>query len=329
MTQAPDFSWKCTVPEVLPDFIIGGAMKSGTTTLHQVLAKHPKIQFAHEELGFFDMDEWLQHSDYHFYDAAAKTWHSPLLVEHPKALWDWYYSQFPKRIEGNLMGEDSTTYLASDRVAERLAIQDKRIKVLFILRHPTDRTISNYLHALKSGRAIYNFEDTLKYDPHSILKRSLYLEQLNRYYQVLPKEQIHVVLFEDFLKDRKQVLGDICQFLGISFEDFPVEAFSLHANKTLVPKSVRLQLWRNRLLQKGRDVRYTRFLPDEAVRNQTLSKSYRLIHKVHKKLNPLGSIKSFEVEPSTRHLLDVYFKQTMVGLDDLVGKPILATWFKD
>ena len=61
-------NWISDQPENLPDFIIGGAMKSGTTSLHAILDAHPDIAIQRDELGFFDMDSIVQHPDFNFYD---------------------------------------------------------------------------------------------------------------------------------------------------------------------------------------------------------------------------------------------------------------------
>ena len=61
-------NWKSNQPESLPDFIIGGAMKSGTTSLHAILNSHPDIAIVQNELSFFDIDCMLQHPDFNFYN---------------------------------------------------------------------------------------------------------------------------------------------------------------------------------------------------------------------------------------------------------------------
>ena len=175
MLESQSDNWKAKQPENLPNFIIGGAMKSGTTSLHAILNSHPDIAIAHNELGFFDIDSLLQHPDYNFFDANTIKWTKQSMQKEPERLWNWYYSQFKSsENKEKLLGEDSTTYLTSEIAAKRIALQDKSIKLIFILRHPTKRTISNYLHLLKSGRAIYSLEDTLRYNPNSIIRRSLY-----------------------------------------------------------------------------------------------------------------------------------------------------------
>src|SRR5690606_38752775 len=94
MNKLTDSHWKSKNPDALPDFIIGGAMKSGTTTLHAILNKHPSIAMAHDELGFFDMDSILQHPDFNFFDTNKNQWITQSMVSHPDLLWNWYGSQF-------------------------------------------------------------------------------------------------------------------------------------------------------------------------------------------------------------------------------------------
>src|SRR5690554_3989443 len=103
-------NWISKQPEKLPDFIIGGAMKSGTTTLHSILNKHPSVNMAHGELGFFDIDSILAHPDFHFFSDKNKDWTIQSMEENPEELWNWYYAQFEHLIKkGGLIGEDSTT----------------------------------------------------------------------------------------------------------------------------------------------------------------------------------------------------------------------------
>lgn len=313
----------------LPDFIIGGAMKSGTTTLHAILNNHPDISIAHDELGFFDVDSILQHPDFNFFDKANTLWHSPDLETAPDLFWNWYRDQFRALNHTGLLGEDSTTYLASKRAALRISQQPKPIKMIFVLRHPTARTISNYLHLLKSGRAIYNLEDTLRYNPHSIINRSLYLEQLQYYYDVLPFQQIKVVLFEDLIHDRNTCLKSICDFLGVDFDKYQATDLEVHSNKTVVPKNMWLQLLRNRWMQKSRDYRYSHFLPIQPPFNKPLPLGYRLIDKLHKQINPKRSDYKFIPNASTVALLDKYFKIELEGIDELTQQNIYSKWFSN
>lgn len=322
--------WQSKYPEYLPDFIIGGAMKSGTTSLHAILDAHPDVAIVPDELGFFDMDDMLQHPDFNFYHAEQDIWTRQSMVAHPDLLWAWYHSHF-KKLSGDskLIGEDSTSYLASHHAAERIAIQDKPIKLIFILRHPTKRTISNYLHKLKSGRALYSLEDTLRYDPYSIVERSLYPKQLKRFYEHIPADRIKIVLFEDFIQDKAQCIQEVCDFLAIDFQKFDPSIFNTHSNKTKLPKHIGLQIFRNRLLQNTRHYRYSKFLPIQPAFQKRLPWRFRLIDRIHKTINPHKTHYDFKVSEQTTRMLDSYFKTEFEVFDDLVGKRIYSKWFKD
>lgn len=320
--------WISSQPERLPDFIIGGAMKSGTTTLHQILASHPDVGLAHDELGFFDMDSLLQHPDFNFYDKGLKAWLSPSMAQAPEILWNWYYSQFDSlRDSVKLIGEDSTTYLASSLAAERIAGQNKPIKLIFILRQPTKRSISHYLHLLKSGRAIYSLEDTINYLPDTILRRSLYKTQLESYYRLIPAEQIKVIIFEEFIKNPATTIKDICKFLGIAFEKLHLKDLEIHANPTKTPNLIGLQLFRNKVLQGMRAYRYANFHSVDTKMNVKIPLRYRFVDKIHKLINPHKINRRFEVNPATERLLDNYFKTELNGLDDLIQQNAMALWF--
>jgi len=323
-------NWLSNQPEYLPDFIIGGAMKSGTTSLHTILNAHPDISIAHDELGFFDIDSILQHPDYNFYDSDKQVWTYQSMIEEPERLWNWYYSQF-KTLKDNarIIGEDSTTYLTSEIAAKRIALQEKPIKLIFILRHPTKRTISNYLHLLKSGRAIYTLEDTLRFNPNSIIRRSLYKEQLDNYYKYVPFNQIKVVLFEDLIEDKENCIKDVCNFLEVNYRKFDSDVFKTHSNKTNTPKHIKLQLFRNRLLRHSGNYRYSNFLPKQPVFQNKIPLKYRIIDKIHKKINPLKSDVKFKASLSTIKFLDDYFKNELQGFDALVKKEVFSKWFKE
>lgn len=318
--------WITGTPQFLPDFIIGGAMKSGTSTLHAILDKHPDVGIAKDELGFFDMDDLKVHPDFNFFDIKTTSWTTQDLSSDPDLYWAWYHAKF-KAIQAPVKGEDSTTYLASDWAAERLAKQKKAIKLIFILRHPTQRTLSNYLHALKSGRAQHTLEQTLYHNPRSIIDRSLYRTQLTTYYRHFDKENIKIILFEDLIASPKTCMEEVAAFLQLDVSKFPEAAFTVHANRTKVPKYPRLQVLRNRLLPNFGTGRYSRFLPVAAQEHQKPNLPERAFHKIHKQLNPLRDTHRFTPKEATVQLLDHFFKKEMEGIDQLTGKTIYNRWF--
>lgn len=319
--------WMSPNSDRLPDFIIGGAMKSGTTSLHQILNKHPKIRMAHGEIGFFDIDNIIEHPDFSSYQNGS--WVFQNISQNPEKVWDWYLNQFDSNNQ-TINGEDSTTYLASPSAAKRIGSQNKKIKMIFVLRHPTARTISNYFHLVKSGRAEYNLEETLQFNPQSIIRRSLYKQQLEKYYQYLDPNNIKVILFDDLIKNPQIVLKEICQYLGISFDLFKEEDLEIHTNKTLYPKYFNLQIKYNRLNRRLGKSRYSNYLPFEF--NEKKSKTgfiHRVIKRIHKKINPKKAEYKPQVSKSTKVYMDSFFKEEMKGIDKLTGLNIYNRWFPE
>lgn len=308
----------------LPDFIIGGAMKCGTSTLHTILSKHPKIFIPKEEVHFFDMDNILQHSDFNFYYDGE--WTIQEMDKNPKQVWEWYQSKF-KGKEDFIKGEDSTTYLASRIAAERISIQKKKIKIVFLLRQPSLRAYSNYHHLLRSGKATHSFEDTLRFSPYRVLCRSLYKEQLENYYRYLPKDRIKVVLFEDLINSTETIVKEICEFINVDFKEIPSEAFKMYSNKGSTPRNSKLHAKKNMILRNLGNSQYQNNLP---FTNPNINESNSLIssglNKLHSIINPQAPITS-KIKKETKEFLDNFFFEELKGINELVDKDILTRWF--
>ena len=318
--------WLSTNPSQLPDFIIGGAMKCGTTTLHKILNTHPKIFIPDEEVNFFDIDNVLQHSDFNYFD-SDENWVAQILEKSPEKFWNWYLSRFEGN-EDKLIGEDSTTYLASNSAAHRIAKQEKEIKLIFVLRQPSDRAYSNYLHRLRAGRAVYSFEDTLRFEPYSVLNRSLYLDQLKVYYEKLPKSRIKVILFEDLISDRVNILRDISAFLGIKYSEFPNQSLITHANKSVMPRSIKINILKNRFTLNSTHQKYSKSLPFKFNSTSIKYDLAKVLNLVHRKINVSRQPKQ-KMNQNTKLMLDTYFRNQLKGLDELIEKEIDTIWFKE
>lgn len=319
-------SWLAPTNAKIPDFIICGAMKSGTTTLHAILAKHPDIYIPEKEIHFFDMDNIIQHPDFNSFDKGC--WSSHSVEKSPEKYWHWYTSNFTTATENQLVGEDSTTYLASALAAKRIGMQNKAIKTVIMLRHPTLRAYSQYWHMLRSGRATYSFEDTLKYAPSSILNRSLYLQQIESFLKYIPKEQVKFVLFEEFIADKVKCIDDVCKFLGVDFKLLPKGAIDLHENSAQYPKHPRLQVLKNRFFPGAGNSSYIGVF--ELGRKVTLLEKLSLskvVDKIHRLINPLSVNKTSTMPPETRKFLDDYFCKELDGINELLGRDALSIWF--
>lgn len=321
-------NWIAPETAVVPDFIICGAMKSGTSTLHYILNQHPRVFIPDGEIHFFDIDHIFQHPDFNFYDGSA--WLSQDITGHYEAFWEWYSARFRGQQPGQLTGEDSTTYLASEVALKRIAMQRKEIRIIIMLRHPSKRAYSQYWHMLGTGRLAYNFEDSIRFHPHLILERSMYEPQLRALYRHIPEERVKVVLFEEFLADKEEVLREICHHIGIDAGELPAGALDAHINVSRVPKYPELQLFRNWLLRGSGNRSYTSRLPLGPPAPQQKARRFaRVVHRLHQRVNPLTRSKPPEMKKPTREFLDRYFKRELAGMNELLGRDVLSVWFGD
>lgn len=323
---SPPSSWQAPENNKLPDFIICGAMKSGTTSLHAMLNQHPDIFIPEKELHFFDCDNPLQHPDFNEY--ANHQWQSHTLnAANKDNYWLWYQQQFSSAAPSQVLGEDSTTYLASPLAAKRIAQQDKKIKLIVMLRQPSKRAYSNYWHLVRSGRASNSFEDTLLLNPNSVLNRSLYFSQIEHYLKYFPREQIKFVIFEEFIKNKQTILKDLCQFIGVDYSNLPLLTENLHENKTTYPKYYKLQLLKNRLLPLAGNLNYQKHFTTQKTSKAQFS-FLRYVNAVHRKVNPLITTKPVAMTTNTKLFLDDFFKNELEGLNELIRQDVYSLWFK-
>jgi hypothetical protein len=179
---------------VLPNFLIVGAAKSGTTSLYRYLRDHPQVFMAEsKELKFF----------------SSKTrWRlGP----------GWYARQFEAASGAVAVGEASpsyTRYPLHQGVPERVAQVIPDARLVYLVRHPIERMRSHYLHRLLQGKELAPLDDAVTADP-SYLDTSRYAMQIEQYLEWFPPEQLLVVTADALRRDRLDTLGRVCQFLGV------------------------------------------------------------------------------------------------------------------
>jgi len=161
-----------------PDFIIGGAPKCGTTSLHFILAQHPDIGIPHDEVFYFDADDPIVHPDFLHAKTHTLKWWDPDPSSHSNL--SWYAGRFAEFKDKALVGEDSTTYLMSDVAAGRIDKLLPDAKIIFMLRDPVKRAYSQYWHLMKTGRVSQTFEEILISHP-SVLLGSTYTPNIRRF----------------------------------------------------------------------------------------------------------------------------------------------------
>jgi hypothetical protein len=177
----------------LPDFFIIGAMKCATTTLHKQLARQPGISMSRlKEPNFFSDDAIYARG------------------------FDWYRSLFQWASDDDLCGESSTHYTklpAYKHTVERLARAIPRPKLIYVMRHPVDRLVSQYVHELTTGQITVGLEDAVELHPE-LIDYGRYSMQLAPYIEAFGRESILPVGFGRLVRHSQVELERICRFLG-------------------------------------------------------------------------------------------------------------------
>lgn len=225
----------------LPNFLIIGAAKAGTTALHSYLRQHPEIFMPqNKEPGFFvyqnTVPTFLGPGD----DYAA-----PYVVRNIAR----YQELFHPAKQEKAIGEASTAYLYQPAAAVNIKEHIPHAKLIAVLRHPVDRAFSSYLQLKRDGRETSsNFAEALEAESDRITKQwnqiwhyrqmGFYGAQLERYYKIFSHHQIRVYLYNDFQARPVKVLQDMFQFLGV--DDAFIPNMDRRLNVSGLPKHEKL-----------------------------------------------------------------------------------------
>jgi hypothetical protein len=181
---------------MLPNLLVIGAQKCGTTSLHHHLSLHPEILMSEvKEIHYFSAN----------YEKGP----------------DWYGRHF--RGAAKRVGEASTSYSFWPRFRDvPLRIRDTlgtRVRLLYSLRDPIERIRSQYLHYAHRGRHHGSLAEVLA-DPvlverYNYVDTSRYASQLQQYLEVFPPQHIHVITLEELSRSPAQTMREVFAFLGV------------------------------------------------------------------------------------------------------------------
>lgn len=222
----------------LPNFLMIGAQKSGTTAIYAYLAQHPQVFMSEiKEPGFFAFEG--QKADFAGPgDAKAERYRVRDLTR---------YRNLFRDVTGRIrVGEGSNVYLYVPQSPGRIRSYVPDAKLIAVLRDPVDRAYSAYRHLVRDGREpLGSFEDALAAEPARIAanwhphwhhrQRGFYYAQLKRYYDLFTRDQIAVYTYDEFKANPREVLRSIFLFLGID-PDFAPD-MSVRHNVSGLPKS--------------------------------------------------------------------------------------------
>jgi hypothetical protein len=182
----------------LPDFVIIGAPKCGTTFLYHLLTKHPHVEpAAFKETHYFD----------HLFDKGT----------------EWYRQCFlPSRQKDGqrtITGEATPGYLFHPHAAKRMARVIPEARLIALLRNPVDRTYSAYHHRTKHRQEIQTFEESVEAyldgSHQGLLSQSIYVDHLLRWSRIFSDEQMLVLKSEDIFEHPRKTLKLVVDFLDL------------------------------------------------------------------------------------------------------------------
>ncbi len=217
---------------MLPNLFIGGAAKSGTTTLHYWLNQHPEVYFPRQpqEIHYYD-------HDYFFKNGLQ-----------------WFEKHFYGSCEEKIIAQTSPSYLYYSHVPERIFKDIPHAKFIFILRNPIDRAYSDYWMNVMYGLETLSFKQAIAKEKDRIarssrdelyyayLKRGLYVNQLQRFFCFFPRENILILLFDDLVRNGLEILRECSDFLEVDYNYFVTEAFKIkNYNPSKIPRIKLLQ----------------------------------------------------------------------------------------
>jgi len=178
------------------DFLIIGAQKSGTTSLHEYLRTHDGIYLPpSKELHFFD--------------------------KHHKKGYDYYHSKFEFN-NYQMFGESTPMYLYDQECIKKIFNYNPDMKLVIMLRNPIERAYSLYNMAKKHNQETLTFSDAIRGEKnrlpskwYSYVDRGLYFKQISNVLKFFEMEKIHFIRHEDYLSDQEGEISKVMNFIGV------------------------------------------------------------------------------------------------------------------
>ncbi|NNF82077.1 MAG: sulfotransferase [Flavobacteriaceae bacterium] len=234
------------------DFFLVGAARCGTTSLYENLNLHPQIFLPPvKEPNYFSDVESPRFDDYEPPE-DGKPYHTKII--NSSEVYDGLYKG---ALPNQLKGDTSPSYLWDLNSAKRIFEHNPKARILISLRNPAQRAFSHYIMNYFTGSdESSSFEKALKAPENPMwggcnlyLDMSRYYHQVKEYYDLFPKEQIMIILYEDYISDIEGEMERIYKFLGIDHSDLMIETDRKNEIKTI--KNLKLlNLFRKNWLRK-------------------------------------------------------------------------------
>ena len=281
------------------NFILGvGAQKAGTTLLYDLLSQSKQVDVA--------AGNEFQSKELHYFDKVA----NPSLNE--------YAGLFENKRQYKL--DITPDYMFYPNAIERIhkTLPKENVKLIALLRNPLERAESHYYMSRRRGFEKQRFERTLELEPErmstsdfyfremSYFARGKYYAQVKKLYDYFPRQNIKIVIFEDFIKSQQETLNDICDFLHIK----RIEIKPVHSHK-------------------GYDVRF-KFLPKffniygKRIEELLPHNVFLTLRTFYRRMNRTD-VKKYKIDQNFIKELENYYDQDIQKLKKLLDRD-LSQW---
>lgn len=293
------------------DFFVVGAARCGTTSLYNYLNQHPEIFLPNiKELNHFSGVESKEHTDYKR-PKNDQEYHTKI-IKSPEI----YRELFNKANQQQLKGDISPSYLSNRTTAQRIFEHNPEAKIIISLRNPVHRAFSHYAMNFGVGYDRHeSFEEALKAKRehiwgggNSYLELSSYYELVKSYYDLFDKKNIHLIIFEDWIKSKEKALKEIFEFLSID-SNIEIDHKTKHNVKVAYKNLKVLNFLRNKHIK--RVIGFFGF-------NKTKDKIKSTLFKK-------GEF-TIELSSDTEKELMEHFSSDIKNLEQLIDIPLIEKW---
>jgi hypothetical protein len=299
----------------LPNFLIIGAAKSGTSSLYAYLEQHPEIFMSPiKEPHFFS------------FDSVSRITSGPGdTISQAITSLDDYKHLFDNVKTEKAIGEASTSYLYRPESVKRIYELIPDVKLIAILRHPAERAFSAYMHVVRDQREVAkNFEQALAMEPMRkqanwdpiwhFTSVGFYYNQLDRYFRFFQKDQIKIFLYDELVNDPSSLLRNIFEFLNVD-ANFNVDT-SIKINVSGKQKSEFIYSLSKTLFNSPNPIRW--------ISRQVIPKRWRyLVTNWIRNLN----LKKQQIPYQIREELINLYREDILRLECLINKD-LSHWLE-
>ncbi len=279
---------------MLPNFLICGIQKGGTTSLYHYLKQHPQFYFPEKkEVNYFTFN----------FDKETT----------------WYEAFFTDWLDQPMIGEVSPLYMWYPECPGRIANLLPDCQLIFALRCPVERAYSNYWFNVSRGvqNPLQTFEAAINtdYGRWAYLSKGYYAQQLCRFSEHFPRGSLHIVISEELQQNGQFVLNKLCNDLGISSEF----SFNLthRYNSTKVHKRFIFSVMHGLVFRAKNIIK--------PIFPSSFRPALRLLYQMGVSLTLSNQHKRPELEPCLKEMLMEHFQSHIAELEIFLGKD-LTIW---